>query len=330
MSERNCKCPVCGIEALEQDQINYFAKRYSCQRCGEFIIENDTIDLFSDSMPSSKLKACLFWFLSQNVNSKIKQKPIPHIFSSSWEEGIAQNHHFISTRTLLNLFPNTINEQLDMILVNLGNAVKYIGDELIINFTTANEVYPIFFVKEDYSSKNSKQELRALIEILEEGRFIKTSQAPLGDFIRYYTLTAKAWSTIQNIQKNLEVSNTAFIAMWFNDQMKGARESIFKAITDCGYFPVIIDEKEYNNFIVPEILYEIEKSRFVIADFTGSRGGVYYEAGYAKGLKKEVIMTCKDDCFNPHFDTQQVNHIIWKSEEDLYNRLVNRIKATIR
>jgi len=38
--------------------------------------------------------------------------------------------------------------------------------------------------------------------------------------------------------------------------------------------------------------------RFIVADFTGQRGGVYFEAGYALGLRKPVIWTCKRDWFN--------------------------------
>ncbi len=35
--------------------------------------------------------------------------------------------------------------------------------------------------------------------------------------------------------------------------------------------------------------------RFMIADFTGHRGGVYFEAGFAHGLGIPVIWTCRED-----------------------------------
>ena len=47
----------------------------------------------------------------------------------------------------------------------------------------------------------------------------------------------------------------------------------------------------------------------------GIRGGVYYEAGYANGQQKQVILTCKNEQAardRIHFDLQQVNTIFWE------------------
>lgn len=119
-----------------------------------------------------------------------------------------------------------------------------------------------------------------------------------------------------------------FVAMWFDDSMTKARKNINEAIKFCGYEPMLIDMKEHNNQIVPEIFKEIEDSEFVIADLTGHRGGVYYEAGYAMAKGKTVILSCKDG-EDTHFDVAQINTIYWKNEEDLFERLVKRIRATV-
>lgn len=119
-----------------------------------------------------------------------------------------------------------------------------------------------------------------------------------------------------------------FIAMWFSDDMRNVRFKIEQAIYVCGYQPIMIDVKEHNGQIVPEIFREIEESEFVVADLTGQRGGVYYEAGYAVAKEKQVILSCKEG-ENPHFDVAQVNTIFWKNENDLYIRLVKRIESTI-
>ena len=60
----------------------------------------------------------------------------------------------------------------------------------------------------------------------------------------------------------------------------------------------------------------IGKSQCVIADFTGNRGGVYFEAGFALGLDIPVIWLVDDHWWNEtdehgkrindiHFDTRQ-------------------------
>jgi len=63
---------------------------------------------------------------------------------------------------------------------------------------------------------------------------------------------------------------------------------------------------------------------------TGHRNGVYYEAGYAHGLEKEVILTCREGDFDDqHFDVAQIATIRWKDDDDLYKKLVKRIEATV-
>lgn len=128
--------------------------------------------------------------------------------------------------------------------------------------------------------------------------------------------------------KLLSNNKKVFVAMWFSDKMKAAREKIECAIRDCGYEPMLIDIKEHNNQIVPEIFKEIEDSEFVIADLTGNRGGVYYEAGFATARGKQVILSCKEKT-KIHFDVAQINTIYWRDEDDLYERLVKRINATV-
>ena len=135
--------------------------------------------------------------------------------------------------------------------------------------------------------------------------------------------------------KVVVVSSQAFVAMWFDKSMDGAFEKgIHPAIKDAGYNPFRIDKKEHSNKIDDEIIAEIRRSRFIVADFThgggGPRGGVYYEAGFAHGLNIPVIFTCrKDGLENIHFDTRQYPHIVWETPEQLRDMLAKRIGAVI-
>ena len=88
--------------------------------------------------------------------------------------------------------------------------------------------------------------------------------------------------------------------------------------------------EEHNEKIDDRIIAEIRQSGLVVADFTGQRGGVYYEAGFANGLGIPLIWTCHDDAVeNLHFDTRQYNHIVWQEPVDLRSQLVDRIAATL-
>ncbi|QQR90034.1 MAG: hypothetical protein IPJ88_18070 [Myxococcales bacterium] len=75
-----------------------------------------------------------------------------------------------------------------------------------------------------------------------------------------------------------------------------------------------------------EIVVEINKSRFLIADFTGHRGGVYWEAGYATALGIPVIHCCNGSDFdNAHFNIRQYNHIVYDNTLALKEQLQARI-----
>lgn len=148
--------------------------------------------------------------------------------------------------------------------------------------------------------------------------------------------------------------------MWFSDITLNYRNTVVAAVEYCGYKPIIVDQQEYNDFIMNQVVSLIKQSRFLIADFTsrpefekdgyvknGVRGGVYWEAGMAYGLGKTVIHTCEDNLDSRnriHFDVGQYNTIFWKEEElkteirpldqstsnpNFTEKLVARILATI-
>jgi nucleoside 2-deoxyribosyltransferase len=109
-------------------------------------------------------------------------------------------------------------------------------------------------------------------------------------------------------------------------------DALYPGVTAAGYEAVRIDKREHINKIDDEILAVIRKSRILVTDFTGQRGGVYYEAGFAGGLRLPVVWTCReDDLKSVHFDTRQFNFLTWTEHqlEDFRKRLTNRIEGTI-
>jgi hypothetical protein len=121
--------------------------------------------------------------------------------------------------------------------------------------------------------------------------------------------------------------------MWFDPSVHAAwLEAIGPGIADAGFEAIRIDKVEHNNRIDDEIVAAIRACRFLVADFTGQRGGVYYEAGLVHGLGKQVIWLCRQEELDKvHFDTRQYNFIVWSPERlsELRARLRNRIEATL-
>lgn len=165
---------------------------------------------------------------------------------------------------------------------------------------------------------------------LEQQGWVEFQSGSSGD-----RLTVEGHVRLAELEAAHTPSSKAFVAMWFDDSMSEAwDQAIAPAVRDAGYDPVRIDRKEHVNKIDDEIVAEIRRARFVVADFThgdtGARGGVYYEAGFAHGLGIPVIFSCRKDTLDEvHFDTRQYNHIVWETAGELHDQLSKRIAAVL-
>lgn len=140
-------------------------------------------------------------------------------------------------------------------------------------------------------------------------------------------VTAKGWDTIG---AGHSIAGTCFIAMAFKDEMESAHAAIERAVRAVQLIPLRVDKVEHNQNINDFILAEIRNAEVVIAEFSQHNAGVYFEAGFALGLGREVIYICrKEDFDRSHFDTRAYNHIVWKDEAELEARLVARLRNTV-
>ena len=184
-----------------------------------------------------------------------------------------------------------------------------------------------------WSESTEMEELEYLLNYLESQSWLerKTYTATC---LRY-SLTVRGHSYLAEIDHVVTDSSQAFVAMWFDKSMHRIwEEGLRAAIRDAGYKPIRIDQKEHLNKIDDEIIAEIRRARFLVADFThgedGPRGGVYYEAGFAHGLNIPVVFTCRKDMLGMiHFDTRQYPHVVWDTVNELRNRLAVRISAVL-
>ena len=168
--------------------------------------------------------------------------------------------------------------------------------------------------------------------------WLRTDTDSPGSFLN---LAARQWVEQQEHEQGS--GKQGFVAMWFDEDLRSAYEHGFnQAIKAAGYDPRRIDDDpNHSDNLVDRILAEIRQSRFVVADFTCGieenkqgnkiyldRGGVYYEAGFAYGQGIPVIYTCRQDLVGKlHFDIRQLNHLLWKDEQDLARKLQARIES---
>lgn len=144
--------------------------------------------------------------------------------------------------------------------------------------------------------------------------------------------TIAGWRRIDELRERQPNSRQAFVAMSFAPELNNAWTDGFKpGIEETKFFTALrVDNVEYLERIDDRIIAEIRRSALVVADFTGNRGGVYFEAGYALGLGIPVVFTCRSDAIaHVYFDTRQYNHIVWDNPPQLRSRLNDRLAATL-
>jgi hypothetical protein len=163
-----------------------------------------------------------------------------------------------------------------------------------------------------------------LIRLLQEQGYLRDSETACA-------LSIQGLLAIEALGASKSASRQGFVAMSFAEDLREAWLNGFDpAIRRAGFVPLRIDAKDYVGSISDEIIAEIRRSCFVVADYTGQANGVYFEAGFALGMGLTVIPTCRaDEVGGLHFDIRHLNTLLWNDPADLANGLSQRIMAVI-
>lgn len=132
------------------------------------------------------------------------------------------------------------------------------------------------------------------------------------------TLTIQGWARVEELRRSASGSRKGFMAMKFGDpQLDGVFREHFKpAVLQAGFDLMRLDDEPRAGLIDDRLRLEIRTSRFMVADLSHANAGAYWEAGFAEGLGRPVIYTCRKEVFDdpktkPHFDTNHYLTIVW-------------------
>jgi hypothetical protein len=288
-------CPLCNLATDQQITTDFDSEFVDCQRCGCFEVTFEAGSILNHLDIAQKMKLSAYCRRASRGNLR------PGITHENMDE-------------LISLLPRyTPLEQMDNLLRVVGEMTLRLGQ------------YSTFLPHRDYPlvSTTGGDEIPFLASALREREYLEDTKN------QYMRLTLKGWERLEEIQKAGLQSNRAFVAMWFDPSMnKLYDDAIEPAILKSGYDPLRIDKHEHVNRIDDEIIGQIRRSRFMVADFTGQRHGVYFEAGLMAGLGRTVIWLCDEKELKVmHFDVRQFNFIAYKSPEEAKEPLYNRILA---
>ncbi|HYE32473.1 MAG TPA: hypothetical protein VEH27_13670 [Methylomirabilota bacterium] len=313
MPASKLKCPLCGSEECEsRSEHNRLSFEYRCERCGWYRITDRALT----QLPQQDA-----WKLGPYVIEQNRRGVTPRFLSSQTKEQAGEPDWSVGIDTAIASFPNTVSERLDRALVNMAGETSQLGQGIAIE----NEgPTPVIL------ARNANEAFTILDYLASEGLIAGGRPSRLPARV---ALSARGLMKASELEKGLlgAKNRQAFVAMSFDPALYPAyAEGLKLGIEDCDYKPLRVDAKEHNEKICDTIIAEIKNSKFLVADFTLHRSGVYFEAGLMMGLGRPVIFTVRsDELGKAHFDTRQYNHIEWSDPAELREKLKRRIQATI-
>lgn len=253
------------------------------------------------------------------------------ILNDKW---IENESNFVSIEMIKELimnsdYPKTPNQKSENLFLQLIKLQHVDGEPVrIFEMLWENEEWKKFYFK-------TYQECIFYIDHLESENLIKVNiRTPHDNSYSptVFSVTFKGLSHAIKLQEHGDNSRKCFIAMSFNSSVMETREAIRESLIETGYEAILIDEQNIDSdrTINDEIIANLKRCKFCIADFTLHSNGVYFESGFALGQGKKVIYTCnKEEFKNAHFDIKPLQHIIYETPEQLKKDLINKIRAYI-
>jgi hypothetical protein len=286
---RGENCPLCGQDA-QPYPVNSLHRDWLSARCGR-------VSISSQAVEKARAEGRLH-LLSAFFRRIPDTATVPVVTSLNLDQHLAGVPSY------------TPIEKADRLLVELARATRQLSDSP--EFDPARD-YPLVVAADS-------GEVETLTSWLVRAGYVEK---------HHLSLTLEGWQRVDEMRKSGRESGRAFVAMWFDPQMAAVYAmGIEPAITDAGYEPLRIDRMEYVNSIDDEIIAGLRGSRLMVADFSGNRGGVYFEAGFMQGLGRNVFWICrKEELATVHFDVRQFNFIDYSDPADLRQRLTFRILA---
>lgn len=133
--------------------------------------------------------------------------------------------------------------------------------------------------------------------------------------------------------------NWIFIGISYGDELITREKNIKEAIEETNFIPQLVKEKlpSSNSTIDEKMIELINKSKYGIFDFSfvfdnKSKNiypniGAVIEAGIMLGLNRDILIICNEkDKDNIHFDIRNRPILFFNSDDDLKEKLKNRIK----
>lgn len=312
--DKETPCPICG-EAL-RIHLQYDAKDISplsCTGCGEHAIRREAaITAQRIILRGSAEEACF-----AHAVHRLREG---EVITLEWLTSVE--------KSALKL-PDA-HQQVDMLILHLAEVMRPGSAHTLLARRMRAVVGAVTLEETRWVMEEAKR--LGLIE----GRFPEHWTDWTGTFLEEARLTLDGWAHAGALRRQGAGSRYAFMAMRFSEEMFTVyRDHMAPAVARADFeLRTTADGHKPAGNIDNRMRVEIRTSRFVVCDLSDGNQGAYWEAGFAEGIGRPVIYTCRKDVLDAngvHFDTRQQLIIPWDPADmaQAMRDLTNVIRATL-
>lgn len=298
------KCVFCGNDVKGHSfEPQYDGITYTCSVCARYVLERSfRIERYSEQ--KDKFYKVSSWIREQN---DLFDKP-PKITTSNFPK-------------LLDMRDKKVKEKFDLLMQCVYKSKYQIIDtkKCVVQCWFKDENEFLIFFQKAIDDGFVKAEIQRFID--------RTSK------IQFQNVTFDGQQYVEELETPNQSSKNVFLAFNFETELNNIFSTyVREAVEESGLNCITVNQNntEHDKSITDEIIGKLKSSRIVIADFTNHRNSVYFEAGFAMGMKIPIIWTVQKGHDNDmSFDTRQYPHIVWENREDLKKQIMDRIRVIL-
>ncbi len=318
-------CPICGTTTSDPKVALDFAG-YDCIRCGRWSVR----------MQSSSVDEHLRRILGEwdpralrrrsRISYQLRRKQSQLPSSSRWIELTLPDVEYVIANDEALPSPS---EQLDSLILLVGENQPSPGQSAELNASATSA-----WIGSTITTPPGNSGLGWLLEQSATRELVENRALPSA--VLLLRLTMLGWARLDELKRRHVESRRVLMAMKFGDAEldEVVLKCFVPAVERTGFQLRRAIDEQPAGLIDDQIRVALRTSKFVIADLTHGSNGAYWEAGFAEGLGRPVIYTCKESVWknsSSHFDTNHLTTILW-DPVDLQNvesRLIATIRATL-
>lgn len=287
-------CPFCRMNLMGEPRSSIGSVEYQCHNCGVFRLSSTAVAVVDKAEYAPTERA--------QISYGLRRMGAGNLLTSHLLDSILKDTQLPDASSLQ-----------DNLLLHMESELAGPGESMELRASAMRAWLGAL------SSAGARWIIdQALKTELIEGHAIRTLAGDEEFRLSNATLTIKGWSRVEELRRSAVGSRKGFMAMKFGDTQLDAvfRDHFRPAVGQTGFELLRLDDEPRAGLIDDRLRLEIRTSRFMVADLSHANAGAYWEAGFAEGLGRPVIYTCRKDVFDnpttkPHFDTNHYLTVVW-------------------